>query len=143
MNNFNYIFYAYISIASLKLSSFVTLTCILLTPFSVPVMPSFLLSLSRKNFNQTNNCSTTLIANHSTDSLPYSAVRSYTSRHPSWTLQMVRGRDYLVNSTCWKRSEEVLHNQLSETNIRIGVMFASKSMVQLIANPFVGPLTNK
>ena len=28
-------------------------------------------------------------------------------------------------------------------NVEVGVMFASKAVVQLIANPFVGPLTNK
>lgn len=105
-------------------------------------MPNFLLSLSQKSANQSNNCSA-VIANLSAKSLPYSIIQSYASRHPSINVEMIRGRDYLVNATCWKKSEETLHKQLTETNIRIGVMFASKSMVQLISNPFVGPLTNK
>ncbi len=35
------------------------------------------------------------------------------------------------------------HRELSKENVEVGVMFASKAVVQLIANPFVGPLTNK
>lgn len=30
-----------------------------------------------------------------------------------------------------------------EENVEVGIMFASKAFVQLIANPFVGPLTHK
>merc|ERR1711922_20747 len=39
--------------------------------------------------------------------------------------------------------EERKHKELVEENMEVGVMFASKAFVQLIANPFVGPLTNK
>merc|ERR1719158_2259145 len=35
------------------------------------------------------------------------------------------------------------HKELVEENMEVGMMFASKAFVQLIANPFVGPLTNK
>ena len=35
------------------------------------------------------------------------------------------------------------HKELVHENVEVGVMFASKAVVQLIANPFVGPLTNK
>ena len=34
------------------------------------------------------------------------------------------------------------HKELVEENLEVGVMFASKAFVQLIANPFVGRLTN-
>ena len=40
-------------------------------------------------------------------------------------------------------AEERKHKELVEENIEVGVMFASKAVVQLIANPFVGPLTNR
>ena len=39
--------------------------------------------------------------------------------------------------------EERKHKELVEENIEVGVMFASKAVVQLITNPFVGPLTNR
>ncbi|KAL2092831.1 hypothetical protein ACEWY4_012629 [Coilia grayii] len=32
---------------------------------------------------------------------------------------------------------------LEEENIRVGLLFASKALVQLMVNPFVGPLTNR
>merc|ERR1719305_340957 len=37
---------------------------------------------------------------------------------------------------------EKKHKELVEENLEVGVMFASKAFVQLIANPFVGRLTN-
>ena len=33
--------------------------------------------------------------------------------------------------------------ELKSENVEVGIMFASKAIVQLIANPFIGPLTNK
>merc|ERR1719158_1232753 len=39
--------------------------------------------------------------------------------------------------------EERKHKELVEENMEVGMMFASKAFVQLIANPFVGPLTNR
>lgn len=35
------------------------------------------------------------------------------------------------------------HATLAEENVYVGLMFGSKALVQLIANPWVGPLTNK
>merc|ERR1719458_402522 len=35
------------------------------------------------------------------------------------------------------------HKELSKENVEVGLMFASKAVVQIVANPFVGPLTNK
>ncbi|MBZ3888007.1 Chromaffin granule amine transporter [Sciurus carolinensis] len=32
---------------------------------------------------------------------------------------------------------------LEEENIRVGILFASKALMQLLVNPFVGPLTNR
>ncbi|XP_031735775.1 chromaffin granule amine transporter-like [Anarrhichthys ocellatus] len=32
---------------------------------------------------------------------------------------------------------------LGEENVRVGLLFASKALVQLLINPFVGPLTNR
>ncbi|GAB6027836.1 hypothetical protein CHUAL_002062 [Chamberlinius hualienensis] len=41
------------------------------------------------------------------------------------------------------QSDEERHEELISENVEVGVMFASKAIVQLIANPFVGPLTNR
>ena len=40
-------------------------------------------------------------------------------------------------------AKERKHRELVQENVEVGVMFASKAVVQLIANPFVGPLTNR
>lgn len=39
--------------------------------------------------------------------------------------------------------EKVRHETLSAENVHVGFMFGSKALVQLIANPLIGPLTNK
>merc|ERR1712079_774676 len=46
-----------------------------------------------------------------------------------------------VNQT--EEQQNRRHDELVQENIEVGVMFASKAVVQLIANPFVGPLTNR
>ncbi|KAL7981453.1 hypothetical protein Chor_002349 [Crotalus horridus] len=43
-----------------------------------------------------------------------------------------------LNHSCTDRTDS-----LSEENVRVGLLFASKALMQLLANPFVGPLTNR
>ena len=35
------------------------------------------------------------------------------------------------------------HEDIVNENVDVGLMFASKALVQLISNPFIGPLTNR
>lgn len=35
------------------------------------------------------------------------------------------------------------HKDLIEETVAVGIMFASKAIVQLMANPIVGPLTHR
>ncbi|XP_076651658.1 vesicular monoamine transporter [Halictus rubicundus] len=46
------------------------------------------------------------------------------------------------NFTEWKEKEQ-RHRELLEETVAVGIMFASKAFVQLLANPIVGPLTHK
>lgn len=39
--------------------------------------------------------------------------------------------------------KELRHKDLVQETVQVGMMFASKAFVQLLANPFVGPLTHK
>jgi len=48
--------------------------------------------------------------------------------------------DYENNMTI---SEEDRHRDIVNENIVVGLMFASKAILQLITNPFVGPITNR
>ncbi|PAA57588.1 hypothetical protein BOX15_Mlig020917g1 [Macrostomum lignano] len=44
---------------------------------------------------------------------------------------------------CFVEADNWRHEQLVEMNIHVGLMFAAKSVMQLMVNPFVGPLTNR
>lgn len=46
-------------------------------------------------------------------------------------------------STTTLSAAQLKHLELVEENVEVGVMFASKAAVQLITNPFIGPLTNR
>lgn len=54
----------------------------------------------------------------------------------------------LENSTAnWKQQEAILkkerHDDLVHETVAVGMMFASKAVVQLMVNPIVGPLTHR
>lgn len=42
-----------------------------------------------------------------------------------------------------KEKKKLRHTALVEETVQVGMMLASKAFVQLLANPFVGPLTHK
>lgn len=49
-----------------------------------------------------------------------------------------------INSTTAEQKEkEQRHKELLEETVAVGMMFASKAFVQLLANPVVGPLTHR
>lgn len=48
-----------------------------------------------------------------------------------------------TDNASWYAEREERHKELVDETAEIGVMFASKAFVQLLANPFVGPLTHK
>jgi len=43
----------------------------------------------------------------------------------------------------WDAEKKRKHAELMHETVEVGVMFASKAVVQLITNPFIGPLTNR
>lgn len=47
----------------------------------------------------------------------------------------------IVNKT--RSNAQARHEEILDENIAVGLMFASKATVQLITNPFVGPITNR
>ncbi|XP_075244686.1 synaptic vesicular amine transporter-like isoform X2 [Convolutriloba macropyga] len=56
-----------------------------------------------------------------------------------------RVKRFAVSGTAHRKdlSSSILYaRQLNQENVRVGIMFASKAVVQLIANPFIGVLTN-
>ncbi|XP_026177439.1 chromaffin granule amine transporter isoform X3 [Mastacembelus armatus] len=53
--------------------------------------------------------------------------------------------DLQINQTADATESSCLQDGvfLEEENVRVGLLFASKALVQLLVNPFVGPLTNR
>lgn len=51
-------------------------------------------------------------------------------------------RRYAENVSYYAELEE-RHKELVGETVEVGLMFASKAFVQLLANPIVGPLTHK
>lgn len=47
------------------------------------------------------------------------------------------------DNTSFYQEQKELHDELVGETVEVGLMFASKAFVQLLANPFVGPLTHK
>lgn len=43
----------------------------------------------------------------------------------------------------YKQKQKERHDTLADENVNVGLMFGSKALVQLMTNPFIGPLTNK
>ena len=41
------------------------------------------------------------------------------------------------------KRQQYNHDDLVNENVAVGLMFASKSVVQMCVNPFIGPLTNR
>ena len=66
--------------------------------------------------------------------------------HPNETAE-VKSLLASKNITTKERADVVADNwrkvQMNKLNTQVGLMFASKPVVQMIANPFIGPLTNK
>ncbi|ESO98414.1 hypothetical protein LOTGIDRAFT_114606 [Lottia gigantea] len=50
-----------------------------------------------------------------------------------------------VTETLYYTTERHRHNhqELADENVQVGLMFASKAIIQLIANPFIGLITNR
>uniref|UniRef100_A0A8C7WTL6 Uncharacterized protein n=1 Tax=Oryzias sinensis TaxID=183150 RepID=A0A8C7WTL6_9TELE len=51
----------------------------------------------------------------------------------------------LINETANASESSCLQDSvfLEEENVHVGLLFASKALIQLLVNPFVGPLTNR
>ncbi|VDM63077.1 unnamed protein product [Angiostrongylus costaricensis] len=52
-------------------------------------------------------------------------------------------RSTVVPQVASSDSQKERHDILATENVLVGLMFGSKALVQLVANPWIGPLTNK
>lgn len=52
----------------------------------------------------------------------------------------------MTTETAEEAEEEIAaerHDTITKENVQVGLMFGSKALVQLLTNPWVGPLTNR
>ncbi|MED6254613.1 hypothetical protein ATANTOWER_030302 [Ataeniobius toweri] len=76
------------------------------------------------------------------DNLTFTLQESRTEGTPDTARTGLTGR---INDTTNTTDPSCLQDSvfLEEENVRVGLLFASKALVQLLVNPFVGPLTNR
>ncbi|XP_056427089.1 chromaffin granule amine transporter-like [Hyla sarda] len=103
----------------------------------VPIIPSFLYEKEHKNGN-------TFVASLSSSNSSFTTIYSFydnntissgLSNHPEMANKT---KEAPQNSSCNKESH-VLQNE----NVEVGLLFASKAILQLLVNPVVGLITNR
>uniref|UniRef100_A0A674N8H5 Solute carrier family 18 member 2 n=1 Tax=Takifugu rubripes TaxID=31033 RepID=A0A674N8H5_TAKRU len=112
----------------------------------VPIIPSYLYSLDQskvlvlKNSTESQEASSgafqTIVSLY--DHTVKTVGSNATSRPTELVPARLPGTELPGNATC-PESTSMLTNE----NVKVGMMFASKATVQLITNPFIGPLTNR
>ena len=65
------------------------------------------------------------------------------SRKPSKEILDVLEATEATEEQLTERRRRDRHKDIVNENVAVGLMFASKAIVQLITNPFIGPLTNR
>uniref|UniRef100_A0A4W5QS49 Solute carrier family 18 member A1 n=1 Tax=Hucho hucho TaxID=62062 RepID=A0A4W5QS49_9TELE len=113
----------------------------------VPIIPTFLYALDHPTQDPFIQPSTqrpseegsTLALVHSFyDNTSYSLRGSESNLSEALLFNISRNSSQVKGSTCQEDSAF-----LDKENVRVGLLFASKALVQLLINPFVGPLTNR
>lgn len=109
--------------------------------FPVPIIPSYLYSLDQ---------STDLVLKNSTESqkAPPATFQTIISLYDHTVKSVgsnatIRSAELATESPQNSSACPGATTLLTNENIKVGMMFASKATVQLITNPFIGPLTNR
>ncbi|XP_039639451.1 synaptic vesicular amine transporter-like [Perca fluviatilis] len=136
---------------SRKLSLFIVFVALLLDKMLltvvVPIIPSYLYTLDESTDVVLKISTASQPAApgtfHSIVSLYDNTVRSSGSNTTAWSPDLVptapTATEVPHNSSDCPQSASTLLNE----NVKVGLLFASKATVQLITNPFIGPLTNR
>ncbi|XP_073338588.1 synaptic vesicular amine transporter [Pagrus major] len=113
----------------------------------VPIIPSYLYNLDESTDvvlkNNTPSQQSPPGAFHNIVSLYDNTVRSLVSNTTAMSTDLVpivpTATEVPQNSSDCPQSNSKLLNE----NVKVGMLFASKATIQLITNPFIGPLTNR
>ncbi|NXI47882.1 VMAT1 protein, partial [Galbula dea] len=121
----------------------------------VPIVPTFLYTIEYEGTNSSAVPAETVPAPPALKALPFSSVFSYFD-NTTMTVSGSMSNEELVNGTEISRPPQPPTSStplpsscpegkefLTQENVRVGLMFASKALVQLVVNPSVGLLTNR
>ncbi|XP_078301232.1 chromaffin granule amine transporter isoform X5 [Panthera onca] len=122
----------------------------------VPIVPNFLYATEFKEINTPLHLGTTTVSQHVLTPRAFSTIFSFFGNDtmaikesaPSgtaWTDRTSGTIPPLVTEAIPAQQNNCLQGTefLEEENIRVGVLFASKALMQLLVNPFVGPFINR
>lgn len=115
---------------------------LVLLRFPVPIIPSYLYNMDESvdvMKNTTPPQQAPPQAFHTIVSLYDNTARSSGSNATDLVTTSPAATQLPQNSSDCPRSNKKLLNE----NVKVGMLFASKATVQLITNPFIGPLTNR
>ncbi|XP_015354887.1 chromaffin granule amine transporter isoform X1 [Marmota marmota marmota] len=122
----------------------------------VPIVPTFLYATEFKEVNSSGHASLSVSSQPALTFPAFATVFSFfdnitiaveqsAPRGTAWTNGSSGTVPPLVTEANTAHRNNCLQGTefLEEENIRVGVLFASKALMQLLVNPFVGPLTNR
>ncbi|XP_055975124.1 chromaffin granule amine transporter isoform X2 [Sorex fumeus] len=122
----------------------------------VPIVPAFLYATEFKEVNSSLNVGPTTTSQHTLTSSVFSTVFSFFDNNTIdiegsansgtvWTKTASGTIPAPVHEVITANKNNCLQGKefLEEENIRVGILFASKALMQLLVNPFVGPLTSR
>lgn len=129
----------------------------------MPIVPNFILKLEEQaqppKVNIIEQASETVCVNRTIsnddqgsrprnlDNKQYPDYVNSSSKQLTTTTQSPRECISKLNKTLLKKFEEERkqeeYSEYGDANVKAGVMFGSKALVQMLFNPFVGPITNR
>ncbi|XP_023288096.1 synaptic vesicular amine transporter isoform X2 [Orussus abietinus] len=125
----------------------------------VPIIPEFLYDIRHPNATlsehlenaapRTTAATTTTTTTTTTPRCPCASSNSSNNSQIEFLGSFTTSADVTVESTTVnltaieEEENQQRHKELLEETVAVGMMFASKAFVQLLANPIVGPLTHK
>ncbi|KAM9194559.1 chromaffin granule amine transporter isoform 2-T2 [Dugong dugon] len=122
----------------------------------VPIVPTFLYATEFKQVNASQYLGPAVTSQHALTSSTFSTIFSFFDNNTMAIEETVPSSTAWMNDTSGTISPPVTEaisvrkndcfqgtEFLKEENIRVGFLFASKALMQLLVNPFVGRLTNR
>lgn len=108
----------------------------------MPILPSYLYSLDQDSINTSGTISNSTISPFVIQHVRNISGASSSILAPPQHNPALTSSSTIASSPPDSNCSNV-DGQLDEVNVKVGLLLASKSAVQLIINPFIGPLTNR